>query len=57
MYDKRVQGDNVECKVEICAILKGFMRKLEICGSFKFAHAILKLCIAPLSHHSLTLYL
>ena len=36
----------VASQVEICAILKWFMRKLEIFGSFKFAHAILKLCIA-----------
>ena len=36
----------VASKVEICAILKRGMRKLEICGSFKFAHAILKLFIA-----------
>ena len=36
----------VASQVEICAILKWFMRKLEIFGSFKFACAILKLCIA-----------
>ena len=45
---------SVASQVEICAILKWFMRKLEIFGSFKFAHAILKLCIAfkPLFSHS-----
>ena len=39
-------NDCVASKVEICAILKWGMRKLEILGSFKFAHAILKLLIA-----------
>ena len=37
---------DVASQVEICAILKWFMRKLEIFGSFKFACAILKLLIA-----------
>ena len=47
--DKKIAhlaGGNVASQVEICAILKWFMRKLEIFGSFKFACAILKLCIA-----------
>ena len=52
--------DNVASKVEICAILKWGMRKLEVYGFCKFAHAILKLFIAflaaILSHLSLRTY-